>query len=161
VGWDWFHLVLRPLFGLLYQHRMIDDECGVVGGMRIERGNRSTRRKHAAVQLCTPRIPNDLIRARILAAAAGSRRLTAWATTRPVVVYFKTPTNIHEGQKWKTMKTSVTKGGRGENPESLKTGELTATAWSPVNMTPYGPSHHYLRIHSYGSKSSKLVLIKR
>jgi hypothetical protein len=37
-------LVRRPLFDLLYQPRMIDDdECGAVGGMRIGRGNRSTR----------------------------------------------------------------------------------------------------------------------
>jgi hypothetical protein len=44
VGWDWVHLVRRPLTGLLYQPRMIDDECGAVGGMRTGRGNRSTRR---------------------------------------------------------------------------------------------------------------------
>jgi hypothetical protein len=31
VGWDWVHLVRGPLFGLLYQFRMIDDECGAVG----------------------------------------------------------------------------------------------------------------------------------
>jgi hypothetical protein len=45
VGWDWVHLVRRPIFGILYQPRMIDDECGVVGGMRIGRGNQSTREK--------------------------------------------------------------------------------------------------------------------
>jgi hypothetical protein len=39
VGWDWAHLVRRPLIGLLYQPRMIDDDdCGAVGGMRIGRG---------------------------------------------------------------------------------------------------------------------------
>jgi hypothetical protein len=43
VGWDWVHLVRRPLFGLLYQPRMIDDECATVGGIRIGRANRSTR----------------------------------------------------------------------------------------------------------------------
>jgi hypothetical protein len=32
VTWDWVHLVRRPLFGLLYQSRMLDDdECGAVG----------------------------------------------------------------------------------------------------------------------------------
>jgi hypothetical protein len=41
-GWDWVHLVRRPLTGLLYQPRLIDDECGAVGVMRIGRGNRST-----------------------------------------------------------------------------------------------------------------------
>jgi hypothetical protein len=48
-------LVHRPLFGLTY------DECGIVGGMRIGRGNRSTRRKPAPVPLCSPQIPHDLI----------------------------------------------------------------------------------------------------
>jgi hypothetical protein len=37
-----------------------DDECGAVGGMRIGKGNRSTRRKPALVPLCPPRIPRDL-----------------------------------------------------------------------------------------------------
>jgi hypothetical protein len=55
-------LVRRPLIGLLYQPRMFDDddECGAVGGMRIGRGNRSTRRKPAPVPLCPPQIPHDL-----------------------------------------------------------------------------------------------------
>jgi hypothetical protein len=54
VGWDWVHLVRRPLTGLLYQPRMIDDdECEAVGGMRIGRGNRSTRRKPARATLST------------------------------------------------------------------------------------------------------------
>jgi hypothetical protein len=78
VGWDWVHLVRRPLIGLLYQPRMIDDECGAVGGMRIDRGNRSTRRKPALMPLCPPQIPHDLTWARTRAAAVGSWRLTAW-----------------------------------------------------------------------------------
>jgi hypothetical protein len=49
-----------------------DDECGVVGGMRIGRGNRSTRRKPAPVPLCSPQIPHDLTWARTRAAAVGS-----------------------------------------------------------------------------------------
>jgi hypothetical protein len=28
VGWAWVHLVRRPLFGLLYQPEMLDNECG-------------------------------------------------------------------------------------------------------------------------------------
>jgi hypothetical protein len=63
--------------GLLYQPRMIDDDNGVVGGMRIGRGNRSTRRKPAPVPLCPPQIPHDLTWDRTRAAAVGSRRLTA------------------------------------------------------------------------------------
>jgi hypothetical protein len=68
---------MRPLFGLLYQPKMIeeddvddDDDCGVISGLQIGRGNRSTRRKAATVPLCPPQFPHDLTRAR-------SRRLTA------------------------------------------------------------------------------------
>jgi hypothetical protein len=32
--------------------QMIDDECGAVGGMRIGKGNRSTRRKPALGPVC-------------------------------------------------------------------------------------------------------------
>jgi hypothetical protein len=47
--------------GLLYQPRMIDDDdYGAVGGMRIGRGNRNTRREPAPVPLCPPQIPHDL-----------------------------------------------------------------------------------------------------
>jgi hypothetical protein len=46
--------------GLLYQPQMIDDDYEAVGGMRIGRGNRSTRRKPAPVPLCPPQIPHDL-----------------------------------------------------------------------------------------------------
>jgi hypothetical protein len=78
---------LNPLgtTGLLYQPQMIDndDDCGATGGMRIGRGNRSTRRKPAPVPLCPPQISHDLIRARTRAAAVGSHRLTAWAMARP------------------------------------------------------------------------------
>jgi hypothetical protein len=71
-------MVLRPLFGLLYQHRTIDDDYGAVGGMRIGMGNRSTRRKPTPVPLCLPQIPYDLTRARTRAAAVGSGR--PWTT---------------------------------------------------------------------------------
>jgi hypothetical protein len=81
----WVHLVRRPLFNLLYQPQMIDDdECGAVGGMIIGRGNRSTRRKPAPVPLCPPQIPHDLTWARTRAVAVGSQRLTAWAMARPI-----------------------------------------------------------------------------
>jgi hypothetical protein len=55
---------LSPLFGLLY--------CGAIGGMRIGRGSRRTRRKHARVPLCPPEIPYDLTGARTRTAAVGS-----------------------------------------------------------------------------------------
>jgi hypothetical protein len=64
VEWDRVRLVRRPLIGLLYQPQMIDDECGAVGGMRSERGNRSTHRKPTPVPLSPPQIPHDLIWAR-------------------------------------------------------------------------------------------------
>jgi hypothetical protein len=83
LGWDWVHLVRRPQIGLLYQPRMIDDNrCGAVAGIRIGRGNRSTRRKPAPVRLCPPQIPRDLTWAGTRAATVGSRRLTAWAMAR-------------------------------------------------------------------------------
>jgi hypothetical protein len=77
---------LSPLIGLLYQPQMIDDACGAVGGMRIGRGNRSTRRKPTPVPLCPPQIPRDLTWARTRVAAVGSRRLTASAITQPYIL---------------------------------------------------------------------------
>jgi hypothetical protein len=55
---------------------MIDDECEVVGGIKIVRGNRSTQRKPVPVPLRPPQIPHDLTWARTRAAAMGSRLLT-------------------------------------------------------------------------------------
>jgi hypothetical protein len=84
MGWNWVHLVRRPLTALLYQPRMIeDDECGAVGGMRIGRGNRSTWRKPSSMPLCPPQVPYDLTWALTRAAALGTRRLTAWAMAQP------------------------------------------------------------------------------
>jgi hypothetical protein len=73
MGWDWVHLVLRPLFGLLYQPRMIDD-CGAIGGMRIRKGDWSTRRN-----LPQCHFVHHKSQVRTRAAAVGSRRLTAGA----------------------------------------------------------------------------------
>jgi hypothetical protein len=70
--------------GLLYKPQMIDEgDCEAIGGMRIGRGNRSTRRKPAPAPLCPPQIPHDQTRARTRAAVVGSQRLTAWAMARP------------------------------------------------------------------------------
>jgi hypothetical protein len=47
--------------GVSYQPQMIGDgDCGEIGGMKIGRGNRSTRRKPAPAPLCPPQIPHDL-----------------------------------------------------------------------------------------------------
>jgi hypothetical protein len=35
-----------------------DGVCGEIGGMKIDRGNRSTRRKPAPAPLCPPQIPH-------------------------------------------------------------------------------------------------------
>jgi hypothetical protein len=44
---------------------MIDeDDCGAIGGVKIGRGNRSTRRKPAPAPLYPPQIPIDKTRAR-------------------------------------------------------------------------------------------------
>jgi hypothetical protein len=37
-----------------------DDECEAIGGMRIDKGNRSIWRKPAPVPFCPPEIPQDL-----------------------------------------------------------------------------------------------------
>ena len=51
-------LGISPLFGLLYQPQMIDDdECGAVCGMKIGKGNRSTRRKPTSVPLFSAENP--------------------------------------------------------------------------------------------------------
>jgi hypothetical protein len=56
---------------------------GEFGGMKIGKGNRSTRRKPAPESLCPPQIPLDQTWARTLASVVGSQRLTAWAMARP------------------------------------------------------------------------------
>jgi hypothetical protein len=62
--------------GLLYKPQMVDEgDCGAIGGMKIDRGNRSTRRKPAPAPLCPPQIPHDQTRARTRAAAVGSQLL--------------------------------------------------------------------------------------
>jgi hypothetical protein len=83
---SWGGIRLSPLgTSATNQPRMVDDECGPVGGMRIGSGNRSTRSKPAPVPLCPPQIPYDLTWARTRAAAVGSRRLTALAMARPKI----------------------------------------------------------------------------
>jgi hypothetical protein len=54
-----------------------DYDDGEFGGMKIGRGNRSTRRKCAPAPLCPPQIPLDQTRARTQAAAVECQRLTA------------------------------------------------------------------------------------
>jgi hypothetical protein len=62
-----------------------DCDDGEFGGIKIGRGNRSTRRKPAPVPLCRPQIPLDQTRAQTRVAAVGSQRLTASAMARPLM----------------------------------------------------------------------------
>jgi hypothetical protein len=77
--------------------------CGAVGGMRIGRGKRNTRRKPAPMPLCPPQIPHYLTWARTRPAAAGSRLLTAWAMgrryKRKTLIIVLTP-NVCNRQDW-------------------------------------------------------------
>jgi hypothetical protein len=55
--------VIVATSGLLYQSQMIGEgDCGAIAGMKIGRGNRSTRRKPAPGPLCPPQIPLDQTR---------------------------------------------------------------------------------------------------
>jgi hypothetical protein len=53
-----------------------EGDCGAIGGIKIGRGNRSTRRKPAPAPFCPPQIPLDKTRARTRAAAVGSPKIT-------------------------------------------------------------------------------------
>jgi hypothetical protein len=53
-----------------------EGDCGAIGGRKIGRGNRSTRRKPAPAPLCPPQIPLVQTRDRTRAAAVGNQRLT-------------------------------------------------------------------------------------
>jgi hypothetical protein len=53
-----------------------DFENGEFDGIKIGRGNRSTRRKPAPAPLCPPEVPLDETRARSRGAAVGNWRLT-------------------------------------------------------------------------------------
>jgi hypothetical protein len=75
VGWDFWYcghywpIVPAPDDG--------DGDCGEIGGMKIGKENRSTRRKPDNVNFYPPQIINSLARVRPRAAAVGSQRLTA------------------------------------------------------------------------------------
>jgi hypothetical protein len=54
-----------------------EGDCGAIGGMKLGRGNRSTRRKPAPAPICPPQISLDQTRERTRAAEVGNQRLTA------------------------------------------------------------------------------------
>jgi hypothetical protein len=64
--------------GLFYQPQMINDgNCGPIGGLKTDRGNRIIQRKSTLAPLCPPQIPHVQTWARTRTAAVGSQRLTA------------------------------------------------------------------------------------
>jgi hypothetical protein len=73
---NWVHSARRPLIGL-FQPAPGDYDGGECGGMKIGRGNRSTRREPAPAPLCPPQIPLNQTRDRTRDAVVGSLRLTA------------------------------------------------------------------------------------
>jgi hypothetical protein len=76
------------------------DEYWAFGGMRIGKGNRSTRRKPTPVPLYPPQIPHDLTWDRSQTAAVGSQRLTAWAMARPTLMIIMTTIGWLFDQDW-------------------------------------------------------------
>jgi hypothetical protein len=101
VGWDYVHLVLRPLFAYCTGPRWyLNGDCRAIVGMNICRGSRSTRRKPAPVPLCRPQTPHDQTLTGTRSSVVGSQRLIAWAMARPRVfvvramVEKKTPTRM-------------------------------------------------------------------
>jgi hypothetical protein len=70
-------LSTAAISGLLYKPHLIDEgDCGASGGIKIGRGNRSTRRKPTPAPLCSLQIPHEQTRARTRADEVGSQRLT-------------------------------------------------------------------------------------
>jgi hypothetical protein len=67
---------------LCHPQMIYDGDFGTISGVKIGRGNRSTRRKRAPVPLCPQQIPHVLTGARTRAAAVGSQRLRALAMAR-------------------------------------------------------------------------------
>jgi hypothetical protein len=70
---------------------MIDeDDCGAIGGMKIVRRNRSTRRKPAPAPFCPPQIPHDQTRARTPGRRGGklaTNRLSYGATRDDIFLH--------------------------------------------------------------------------
>jgi hypothetical protein len=57
-------------------------------GMRIDRGNRNTRRKPSPDPLLPPQIPHDLTWDQTLVPAIGSRRLTTLFMAQPNTAHY-------------------------------------------------------------------------
>jgi hypothetical protein len=84
----WLAYCTRPEWQMNIVEESVE-HCGRAGKV-LGRGNRNTRRKPAPVSFCPPQIPHYPTRVRTRAAAVESRRLTAWATSRPYHTYIHT-----------------------------------------------------------------------
>jgi hypothetical protein len=69
-------LVLRPLWPIVQTPMTDEDDCGAIGGMKIGRGNRSTRRKPTPAPLCPPQNPTQQTGLDPRTAVVGSLGLT-------------------------------------------------------------------------------------
>jgi hypothetical protein len=152
IGRDWANLLLWPLFGLLYKPQMMDDDdCRSIGGMRIDRGNRSTLRKPAPVPLCPPQILHGLFWTRTRTATVESRLLTAWAMARP---YFKKYLALVRRVQGKPRNTSFgivsawAEIRRGYLPDSRKS--FTWTSFSAIGSQ----GREFVGKPEYGNPSS-------
>jgi hypothetical protein len=63
-----------------------EGDCGAIGGIKIGRGNRSTRRKPAPAPFCLPQIPLGQTRDRTRAAAVGNyNKLLSYIINAPFI----------------------------------------------------------------------------
>jgi hypothetical protein len=111
----------------------VPDDCeyGECGGIKIGRGNRSTRRKPAPAALCPPQIPLDQTRSRTRTAAVGSQRLTAWAMALRTILA-NTHANIYT--KWNLI---LSKNYMEQN-ECLILATLSTTVTGPITSRGIG-----------------------
>jgi hypothetical protein len=121
---------------------MDDDECGAVGGM-IGRGNWSTWRKPATMSLCSPQIPHDLTSARTRAAAEGSRRLTAWATTRLLLSATELCFVYRELWLYQCNNHIILQDRPRKRKKTLSQGSRRPGRRSKLSPPEYRPLHHW------------------
>jgi hypothetical protein len=67
-----WYLMSLSVLGLYSMNGGITNEYGAVGGIRIGKGNRSTRRQPAPVPRCPPQISHDLTRDQTQATKVGT-----------------------------------------------------------------------------------------